>query len=279
MVSSVALAEPASPPSRSLRWQGGCFEWGMRPMTANVSSQIASEEPILLVTLEGGARRIRQKTDDGLFYDGPDIAGSFTFLPAGCLRELEIASVAWRWATITVHDQVRRSVPRAVHMRQDTFLRDMLRTLRDIAVVDQALDAAYCETASVMAAHHLRQRYADGKQSGVPTARLNRQQLGRIEDYVVAHLSEPIRIAQLAGLLDLSEGHFHRAFAQTTGMTPLQWMTARRIEVAKGLLEDLDQTVLDIALTVGIASPSRFARQFRQITGLSPRAYRDAFFE
>jgi AraC family transcriptional regulator len=59
---------------------------------------------------------------------------------------------------------------------------------------------------------------------GLPIARLR-----KVEDYVRAHLVERISIEKLAELADLSPFHFSRMFKESTGITPLQFVTRQRM--------------------------------------------------
>jgi AraC family transcriptional regulator len=273
MQSALAFVVPEAPQTRSVIWPGGRLEWGMRPPTSVVESRIIAHAPMLLVTLAGGARHAHHRADDGMTYDGPDLAGSFTFLPAGCTRELSLRDVAWRWAILTL--PVAGTLSRAFHSRRDAFVRELVGSMRAVAA-DAAPDVAFLETASLLASHHLR-LCCGGARTEPGQTPLSRPQLRRLEDYVLTHLSEPLRIADLAAMLGMSAGHFHRRFLATTGATPWSWIVQRRIAAAKALLAAADRSVLDVALAVGIASPSRFAQQFRRATGVSPKDYRKAF--
>jgi AraC family transcriptional regulator len=46
----------------------------------------------------------------------------------------------------------------------------------------------------------------------------------------------------------------------------------QRVERAKRLLKQTDQAIIDIALECGFTSHSHLTKQFRQVTGLTPRA-------
>jgi len=84
---------------------------------------------------------------------------------------------------------------------------------------------------------------------GLPIARLR-----KIEDYVRAHLAESISIETLAELAELSPFHFSRVFKQTTGMTPLQFVTRERIVRAQQLVRETSRSLIEIALEVGYTS-------------------------
>jgi AraC family transcriptional regulator len=93
--------------------------------------------------------------------------------------------------------------------------------------------------------------------------------LRRVTEFVDAHLSSPIRVP-LADLAQLSEGHFHRAFRAATGQTPLEFIHARRVTMAKQLLASSDLSIAQMALRAGFLGPAHFARVFRSMTGQSP---------
>ncbi len=103
---------------------------------------------------------------------------------------------------------------------------------------------------------------------------LSTYQLRQIFDYIDAHLDQNIKLENLAHLLDLSQFHFSRLFKQSVGSSPPQYLIEQRIERAKQLLKQSNQSILDIALNCGYNSHSHLSKQFRQVTGMSPKAYR-----
>lgn len=98
--------------------------------------------------------------------------------------------------------------------------------------------------------------------------------LRKIADYVDANLGGPIKLEDLSRLTGLSTRHFIRAFAESTGETPHQYVTARRIEKAKTLLGCRKQSVTEIGLAVGFSHSQHFATRFRKQTGLTPSDFR-----
>jgi AraC family transcriptional regulator len=79
--------------------------------------------------------------------------------------------------------------------------------------------------------------------------------------------SQSETLAELAGL---SPFHFSRAVKQSTGMTPLQFVTRERILQAQQLIRETSRSLIEIALEVGYRSPSHFA------PGISADGRRDA---
>jgi AraC family transcriptional regulator len=100
------------------------------------------------------------------------------------------------------------------------------------------------------------------------------RQLRKVEDYVGAHLCETISGETLAKLTELSPFHFSRVFKQTTGMTPLQFVTRQRITRAQQFIRETSRSLIEVALEVGYTSPSHFAQVFRQVVGVTPTQFR-----
>jgi AraC family transcriptional regulator len=78
----------------------------------------------------------------------------------------------------------------------------------------------------------------------------------------------------MASIACLSRFHFARAFKQAVGQSPHRYVSARRLERAKGLLIHGDRPLVDIALALCFSSQANFARAFRQATGLAPGQFR-----
>lgn len=100
------------------------------------------------------------------------------------------------------------------------------------------------------------------------------RQLRQVLDYIDAHLDQEIKLADLAQLLDISQFHFSRLFKQSLGISPYQYLLQQRVECAKKLLKNTDRLITDIAFTCGFNSHSHLSKQFKQLTGMTPKAYR-----
>ena len=95
-------------------------------------------------------------------------------------------------------------------------------------------------------------------------------------EYVRAHLSEPLTVADMADLVCLSPSAFARLFRDVTGRSPYQFLKELRLDRARELLVDGNFTVARISKEVGYASVSHFISEFRGRFGVTPRAYFDA---
>jgi AraC family L-rhamnose operon transcriptional activator RhaR/AraC family L-rhamnose operon regulatory protein RhaS len=88
------------------------------------------------------------------------------------------------------------------------------------------------------------------------------------------HYAEKLSLRDLARHAHLSPNHFIRMFRQYYGMTPARYVNDLRIDRARELLRGTERSVTDIALSCGFGDSNYFARAFRKVEGLTPRAYR-----
>ena len=72
----------------------------------------------------------------------------------------------------------------------------------------------------------------------------------------------------------MSETQLKAAFQAVYGMSPAAFLRAQRMHGAAQLLRSTNRTVLDIAGQFGYDNPSKFARAFRDVIGVSPNEYR-----
>jgi AraC family transcriptional regulator len=93
------------------------------------------------------------------------------------------------------------------------------------------------------------------------------------KDIIGAHLDGALSLDEIAAGCGLSTGHFARAFRQTVGMPPHQWLLRRRIDRAKAVLASSASSLADVAVLCGFVDQSHFTRVFRKVTGATPGAW------
>jgi AraC-like DNA-binding protein len=77
-----------------------------------------------------------------------------------------------------------------------------------------------------------------------------------------------------ADKLGISKVHYRRLFQQETGVTPWRYVLECRMRYASVLLLTTQLRIKEIAFQCGFAGEFHFSREFKKITGLSPRLYR-----
>jgi len=108
----------------------------------------------------------------------------------------------------------------------------------------------------------------------VPRGGFAAWQSQRLAAHVDANLACKIVVKELAASLDISVGHFCRAFKSTFGMPARIWIRQRRIEFAQGLMLTTRDSLSEIALSCGMSDQSHFTRSFRRIVGEAPSSWR-----
>ena len=87
-----------------------------------------------------------------------------------------------------------------------------------------------------------------------------------------SRVSCPDGLARVAGV---SKYHFARSFEAAYGLTPIRYLTRRRVERAQDLLRSANLTVTEICFLGGFSSLGSFSSRFTQLVGETPTAYRD----
>jgi AraC family transcriptional regulator len=97
----------------------------------------------------------------------------------------------------------------------------------------------------------------------------------RVLDHVDAHLDSELSVETLAAVAAFSPFHFHRQFAELTGVTLNRYVQLTRLKRASFALAFRDAPITEIALASGYGSEA-FARVFRQRLGQTPGDFRRA---
>jgi AraC family transcriptional regulator len=159
----------------------------------------------------------------------------------------------------------------------DTVLKNLTLALLPALAKPDHTNKLFAEHASRTVMAHLAKTYGsiqfrpqDGR------GRLAPWQERRAKELLSADLSGNLSLSELANACRLSSSHFSQAFRQTVGYPPHQWLLTQRVERAKQLLLNTDQSLCDIALATGFADQSHFTRVFSQRVKASPAAWRRA---
>lgn len=123
---------------------------------------------------------------------------------------------------------------------------------------------------------HLLKNYSNARSvTETATGGLSGYKLRRVKEFIDANLEEDLTLAGIAEVADLSQFHFARAFRRSTGQTPQQYVTERRIERAKQLLAREDLPIVEVGLQTGFKNQSHFTTLFRKYTKLTPKTWRE----
>lgn len=104
---------------------------------------------------------------------------------------------------------------------------------------------------------------------------LSPYKLRQVTEYISDNLSNNLSLAEMANLLQMGPCHFARAFKESTGLSPHQYVLRRRVERALQMLKETPTNLADIAYDLGFSSQGHFTTVFSKIVGVSPSSYRE----
>ena len=96
----------------------------------------------------------------------------------------------------------------------------------------------------------------------------------RCMEYFAEHRQERITLDMLSVRYNLSKQALIRKFKAHTGKTPMEYLSAIRVDLGKQLLKDSALPITEIATRCGFENVYYFSNHFKHATGLSPTAYR-----
>jgi AraC family transcriptional regulator len=92
--------------------------------------------------------------------------------------------------------------------------------------------------------------------------------------FIVARSDQELSLADVADHVAYSPFHLARAFERQLGIPPGKFLAAHRFQVAKRLLLDTDDKIVDVCNAVGFRAPGTFTTRFTAAVGVSPQQFR-----
>ena len=86
--------------------------------------------------------------------------------------------------------------------------------------------------------------------------------------------SRNLKIAELAGQVNLNYSIFRKAFKRYTGLSPIQYHSALRLKQATYLLTNTEMSIKEISFDLGFCSVFYFSKLFKEKTGMTPGEFR-----
>jgi len=94
-------------------------------------------------------------------------------------------------------------------------------------------------------------------------------------EYIHKKYNQPINLHMLSDYLNLNTCYFCVLFKNETNMTFSQYLNKIRINESKTLLENTNDSIIDISLSVGFNNHNHFSATFKKLTGMTPTIYRN----
>jgi AraC family transcriptional regulator len=98
--------------------------------------------------------------------------------------------------------------------------------------------------------------------------------VARVVGHMNENLGEDHTLKEMADVAIISPFHFNRIFREVTGVSPVRYLYALRINEAKRLILTTKNKIIDICYSVGYNSLGSFNNRFVSLVGYSPRCIR-----
>ncbi|SFF07890.1 AraC-type DNA-binding protein [Paenibacillus catalpae] len=168
----------------------------------------------------------------------------------------------------------RVSIPEKGTLRSPDKLIVLLKQLQDSvrSYREQTLNS-YLTTGILCELYN--QQFFIQNQSG---KKLKQQQLyNDIVDYIKWNRQENLKVSQLAEHFGYNAKHLSFLFSEIAGISLKQFMLQEKMDAAKSLLADTNQSIKEISQQLGYPDSHQFMHSFKKITGLTPTDYRNAY--
>ncbi|MEB2848452.1 transcriptional regulator FtrA [Rhizobiales bacterium RZME27] len=228
---------------------------------------------------EGLCERLRQAHERGARLVSI-CSGAFVLAATGLL-DGGTATTHWRYAealrkrhpAITVDDSsLYRNHERIFTSAGSAAGMDLLI---EIVRQDFGPDAASSVARRLVMPAHRNGGQAQFLERPVPIRR--QSEIAPLLDQMRARLATGWTLEKMATECRMSVRTFIRRFAEATGTSPGEWLTAERLEEAKRLLVAGRLGIDEIALAAGLGTADTLRHHFRKRIGISPREYQLRF--
>ena len=131
----------------------------------------------------------------------------------------------------------------------------------------------FCELLDILA-RSPDQQLLSTTQIELPSVDDLQKKVDLVIQYLMTHYRNRISVAEVAAIVDMSEGHFSRFFRKATGNRFKDLVNRIRVAKACDLLSQTDMAITLICFEVGFNNIANFNRRFTQYKQMTPREYR-----
>ena len=223
-------------------------------------------------------------------YYGQMNRGEFYLYPAGVSGFTE-----WQAIDKTLHLIIKPSLLREIALKTECLNPDCIELLPVLKDKDFQIEhlmglffaemqndsfgsQLYLESlANVLTVHLLRNYSVVEPVFRKYTNGLAPKKLRQTTDYIQSNLDRKLSLETMAAIVNMDKYYFATQFKKAMGISPYQYVIEQRVEKAKRLLHNQQQSLVKIASECGFASQSHFNKVFRQYVGTTPKSYQKQF--
>ena len=215
-------------------------------------------------------------------------AGEILIVPSGCPHELTEYRDTIRYLLLFEPNPLLnlRDMPSiSAMMQQPIYLHDDPETAKQVSdLLMQAVDCYFrkepmwntqCYSYLLQMYALLGQKYMEGTPQRVVSQRnIDPAIMNSAITYINEHYMNDISLEDVAVFAGFSKCYFSRTFKQFSGVSFLEYLTRKRLNVAADLLVRTNQPIHEVAKKSGFGSTATFNRVFRDHKNCTPSQYR-----
>ncbi len=205
--------------------------------------------------------------------------GDIFFLPAGYPHEYYTENDSWdvRWmafdgyACAHLLSQFCMNAPIVIKKQEDCVLQKLYGKMYTLQKTDRVYGDYYCSGyiyACIIEFHRL----MDTRENRLRNDRF--RMLAPVLDYIDENFQRDFPLTVLAEIAGITPQHLCRVFKDTMNMRPNEYLTQRRLQEAKTLLQRNELPVSEIAIHSGFPDAGYFSTVFKKHEGLTPMEYK-----
>lgn len=269
---------PPAPGVRSTSQHGG-FVHAVRQPGAMTFNSFGDFAAVLLVPVP--RLRLRFRNEPWVERDAP--AGAVLVRPADSELGAEWQSPLETISVGFLPGELRRLAAAEVEVPEFTLRSSPFGRMDETALriaIEMKLEAnrggilneVFVDSLMAIFGVHLLRNYSNvgDRPATVSSARLHPAVAARVEEFLQANYSRKLALREMATMTGLSEGHFLRAFSNTFGRPPHQYVLRLRLEHAEKLLRTTDLSISEAAAASGFSSQSHLTTAMSQHRKLTP---------
>jgi transcriptional regulator GlxA family with amidase domain len=206
--------------------------------------------------------------------------GAFALARAGLLDGRQCTT---HWKLV---ERLRREVPRAEVLDNRLFVEDrgVVSSAGVAAGIDMALALVEKDHGPLVASRVAREMVIylrrSGEQEQLSVYLDHRTHLHpgvhQVQDFLVQHPDKKPKLEELAHIAAMSPRNLTRVFSRATGVTPKQFASKVKLQVARDLVDDPQRSVAAIASSCGFDDARQLRRLWKQNFGVSIAEFRAA---
>jgi AraC family transcriptional regulator len=271
---------------RDLQWGDLQFSASSSLLTAAAEGAAFRQNHKLYVTVGGGTSRTFVRTDGAPQYEGRDVVGHVSFIPAerrnhGCysghILECLALEIPPDWLAKCSNAPGTSSIEfLPATNRFDPLIFNLMLSLRDEAEIGGPAGRLFAETVGTLICLHLIRHYSNVSEA-FSTQILNKIRITdfeRVIEFIEEHLGTDLSLTKLAEVAEMSPSSFVRGFRAATNTSPHKYVLERRLRRAQELLRASNRSLSEIAYGLGFSSQSHFSTVFHALVGESPSRFR-----